>query len=111
MLKTFGVPTQQFSLVATQRLAKRLTLNFDFVATSSYLAPIFQSYGNFFVRVYRFEGNRKGDVTAAYEIPTANDKLRVRLFGTVENVFNQNYYENGFRTARATARGGIALSF
>ena len=110
-LKTFGVPTQQFSLVATQRFDKRLTISFDFVATSTYLAPIFQSYGNFDVRVYRFKGNRKGDLTAAYEIPTAKDKLRVRLFGTVENIFNRDYYENGFRTARATARGGISLSF
>ncbi len=111
VLKTFGVPTQQFSLVATQRFYKRLTLNFDFVAASSYLAPIFQSYGNFDVRVYRFKGNRKGDLTAAYEIPTNNDKLRVRLFGTIENVFNQDYYENGFRTARTRGRGGVALSF
>ena len=101
---TLGIPAHQFSLVATQRIYERLTLNFDFVATNSYL-------GSIFPRVYRFGGLRKGDLTASYEIPTNNDRLRFRLFGTIENIFNRDYYENGFRTARATGRGGLQLSF
>lgn len=104
IFSTLGIPAHQFSVVATQRLFDRLTLNFDFVATNSYLVSVFP-------RVYRFEGLRKGDLTASYEIPTKNDKLRVRLFGTIDNIFNQDYYENGFRTARITGRGGLQLSF
>ncbi|HZH34716.1 MAG TPA: hypothetical protein VEX64_07745, partial [Pyrinomonadaceae bacterium] len=110
IIQTLGVPDHQFSFVATQRLGKRLTLNFDFVSTSSYLAPIF-SNTSFRTRLYRFNGQRKGDLTAAYEIPTNSDKLRFRLFGTIENLFNQDYYENGFRTARATGRGGLQVNF
>ncbi|MEP6923681.1 MAG: TonB-dependent receptor [Pyrinomonadaceae bacterium] len=110
ILQTLGVPHHQFSTVVTQRLFDRLTLNFDFVATSSYLAPIF-SNTSFQTRIYRFAGNRKGDLTASYEIPTNNDKLKLKLFGTIENVFNQDYYENGFRTARIVGRAGISLSF
>ncbi|MDQ4120163.1 MAG: TonB-dependent receptor [Acidobacteriota bacterium] len=110
IVETLGIPVHQFSFVVNQRIVERLNLNFDFVATSAYLAPIFSNQ-TFQTRIYRFEGQRRGDLTASYEIPTDNDKLRVRLFGTIENVFNQDYYENGFRTAGATGRGGLQLSF
>lgn len=110
IIETLGVPVHQFSFVVNQRIFERLNLNFDFAATSSYLAPIFSNQ-TFRTRIYRFEGQRRGDLTASYEIPTSNDKLTVRLFGTIENLFNQDYYENGFRIARTTARGGLQLSF
>ena len=42
ILKTLGVPDDQFSLVATQRF-RRAWVNFDFLATSKYLAPIFSN--------------------------------------------------------------------
>jgi iron complex outermembrane receptor protein len=108
--KSFGIPDHQFSLVVTQRF-KRLSLNFDLLATSSYLAPIFESRPPFRNYTYRFKGARKGDFTAAYEIPTGKDKLRFRLFGTIENLFGYDYYENGFRTAGRTARAGLGVSF
>lgn len=107
--KSYGVPDHQFSLVATQRV-KRLTLNLDFLATSSYLAPIF-SNTTFSSFIYRFRGARKADATASYEIPVNRDKLRFRLFATVENLFDYDYYENGFRTAGRTARGGLSIVF
>ncbi|MBA2493606.1 MAG: TonB-dependent receptor, partial [Acidobacteria bacterium] len=107
--KSYGVPDHQFTVVVTQRI-KRLTVSFDFLATSDYLAPIF-SNTTFQTYVYRFGGNRKADLTASYEIPTNNEKLRFRLFGTIENLFDYDYYENGFRTAGRTARAGLSLSF
>lgn len=109
VLSTLGIPNHQFSFVATQQIAKNLTINFDFAATSSYLAPIFSNQ-TFQTRIYRFNGQRKGDLTISYQIPSNGD-VRWRIFGTVENVFNQAYFENGFRTAKAWARGGVALSF
>ncbi|CAN5610430.1 hypothetical protein BH24ACI2_BH24ACI2_07340 [soil metagenome] len=109
ILQTLGIPIHQFTLVATQRI-KRLTVNFDFLATSDYLAPIF-SNTTFGTYIYRFDGNRKADLTGSYEIPTNNEKLRFRLFGTIENLFDYDYYENGFRTADRTARAGLSLSF
>jgi iron complex outermembrane receptor protein len=112
IIQTLGIPTHQFTFVATQRLFNRLTLNFDFLATSAYLAPVFDS-NNFTFKsyVYRFDGNRRGDLTASYEIPTNNEKLRFRLFGTIENLFDYDYFENGFRTTGRTARGGFSISF
>lgn len=110
VLQTLGVPAHQFTAVVTQRVFDRLNLNFDFVGTSSYFGNI-TNQNTFAARVFRFRGQRRGDLTAAYEIPTSRENLRVRLFGTVENVFNQDYYENGFRTQRATGRGGLQLLF
>ncbi len=108
VLNTLGVPDHQFTFVANQRY-KRFWVNFDFLATSSYLAPIFSNTA-FTTRLYRFQGNRKGDLTGGYTFNVKGDKT-LRLYGTVENVFNQEYYENGFRTAKATARAGMTFGF
>lgn len=108
--ETLGVPSNQFTLVATQRFSKRFNVNFDFLATSEYLAPIF-SNTTFQTYVYRFKGNRRGDLSATYEIPTGNEKLRLRVYGTIENIFGYDYYENGFRTIGRTARIGAGISF
>ncbi|MDQ3634021.1 MAG: TonB-dependent receptor [Acidobacteriota bacterium] len=110
IIETLGVPEHQFTLVATQRFGKRLSVNFDFLATGSYLAPIFSNQ-IFSTRIYRFEGNRRGDLTARYEIPAYNEKLRFSIFGTVENIFDNEYFENGFRTAGRTGRIGLGVNF
>ncbi len=107
IINTLGVPDNQFSLVATQRF-KRAWVNFDLLATSSYLAPIF-SNSTFSTYVYRFSGNRKGDLTAGYLF--GNDRRWLRVYGTVENVFDNEYFENGFKTSRRTARIGMTFGF
>lgn len=107
-LKTLGVPDHQFSLVATQRFG-RAWINFDLLATSDYLAPIF-SNSTFSTYVYRFNGNRRGDLTGGYTFPLKGD-LTMRLFGTAENLFDNEYYENGFRTSGITGRVGVSFGF
>lgn len=109
ILETLGVPKHQFSFIATQSF-KNVTLNFDFLATGSYLAPVFSNttFGSY---VYRFKGNRRGDLTGSYIIPLKREDLRLRVFGTFGNVFGDDYYENGFRTEGRTARGGLGISF
>jgi iron complex outermembrane receptor protein len=109
VLKTLGVPDHQFTLVATKRFAKHAWINFDLVETSSYLAPIFSEF-SFKTYVYRFGGNRKGDLTGGYTFGLGNDRS-LRIYATVENVFDQEYYENGFRTAKAAARVGTTFVF
>ncbi len=109
VIRSLGMPDHQFTLVVTQRF-KRAWVNFDFLATSSYLAPIF-SNSTFNTYIYRFRGNRRGDLTAGYTFGFERDQLNLRIYGTVENVFNHEYYENGFRTSGATARFGTTFSF
>ena len=113
VIKSPGIPTHQFSVVATQRI-KRFFVNFDFAASSSYLFAFynfdFQTFEESY-RVFRFKGNRRADLTAGYNFPFKKDKLNLRLFGTIENLFDYEYYENGFRTAQRNARVGLAFSF
>jgi iron complex outermembrane receptor protein len=108
--KSFGIPDHQFSIVATQYISKRFFVNFDFLATSNYLAPIF-SNSTFRTYTYRFGGNRKADISTSYEIPSFKEKLKWRLFGTVENIFGYEYFENGFQTAGRTFKAGLSVSF
>jgi vitamin B12 transporter len=108
VIETLGIPKHQFTLVATQRI-KRFWASFDLLLASDYLAPIF-SNERFNSYVYRFRGNRRGDLTAGYTFNFKND-LGVRLFGTVENVFDDAYFENGFRTPGRNSRFGLSFSF
>jgi vitamin B12 transporter len=109
VLRNFAIPEHQFTLVANARLGQRVAVNFDLVASSDYLAPIFDPV-TFASRAFRFDGVFKGDVTASYTFPLS-DTRRLRLFGKVENVFDREYYENGFRTPGVNGRAGAALYF
>lgn len=109
IIDTLGIPKHQFTLVATQRI-KDFWVNLDFVATSDYLVPIF-SNSTFSTYVYRFKGNRKADLTAGHNFKINGEKLTLRVFGTVENLFNYEYFENGFRTFGRTGRVGLSFGF
>lgn len=107
--KAYGIPDHEFTLVFTQRF-KRFWVNLDLLATSSYLAPIF-SNSTFGTYIYRFAGNRRGDLTAGYTFRRKKDSMTLRLYGTVENIFAYDYYENGFRTTGRTGRIGLTFGF
>lgn len=102
-IRSFIIPDHQFSLVATQRFGRRVMVNFDFVASSNYIVPIFP-------RVYRFDGLVKADLGASYTLPLT-DTRAIRFYGKVENLFGQNYFEGGFRTPGRTGTGGASFSF
>lgn len=110
LIETLGIPENQFTLVATQRIGKRVFVNFDYVASSSYLAPIF-SNSTFSTVIYRFDGNNRGDLSGRYNFVTLKDKYNFNVFGTVENIFDNDYFENGFRTQGVTGRIGLGLNF
>ena len=103
--RAFVIPRHQFALVATQLIGRRVTLSFDLVASSSYLAPIFDP-GAFASRVYRFESYVKSDFVASYRFEAG-----FRLFGKVENLFDQQIFESGFRTPGRYALVGAAFDF
>jgi iron complex outermembrane receptor protein len=105
----FGIPGHQFTLVATQRF-ERFWVTFDFLATSSYLAPVFSS-STFRQYTYRFEGNRRGDLTAGYTFPLRGARMTLRVYGTIENMFDNEYFENGFRTPGMNGRVGVSFGF
>lgn len=109
-IRSLIVPDHQFSLVATQRLGRRLLVNFDFSASSNYLGAIFDP-ATFGSRGYRFKGLAKADLGASYTLPLGDDKRQLRFFGYVENLFDREYFESGFRTPGRTGRAGASFSF
>jgi vitamin B12 transporter len=109
VIETLGIPKHQFTMTATQRI-KRFWVNADLLAASEYLAPIF-SNSAFNTYLYRFGGNRRVDLTVGYTFPINKDKFSLRVFGTVENLFDHEYFENGFRTVPRNGRIGVNFGF
>ena len=110
VLRTLGIPDDQFTLLVTQNIAKRLDISFDLLVSGDYLAPVFSNQ-TFTTVIYRFGGNRRGDLSAAYEIRLPYERLRLTIGGVVQNVFGEEYFENGFRTEGRTARAALGLRF
>ena len=109
-LRSVGIPDHQFSLVATQRLGRRFLINFDFSASSDYLGAIFDPV-TFVSRGYRFRGLAKADVGASYTLPLTGELRSLRFFAYVDNLFDREYFESGFRTPGRTGRAGAMFVF
>jgi iron complex outermembrane receptor protein len=109
VIRSFTIPDHQFNLTVTQRVGRRLLFNFDFTASSDYLAPVFDP-STFGSVVYRFDGIRKADAGANYTVPLSESRS-LRFFGYVENLFGREYFENGFRTPGRTGKAGAQFSF
>ena len=109
-IRSLVIPDHQFSFVATQRIGRRLLLNFDFSASGNYLGAVFDTV-SFTSRGYRFKGLAKADLGASYSLPLGDDKRQLRFFGYVENLFDREYFESGFRTPGRTGRAGASLVF
>lgn len=109
VLRSLVIPDHQFSLMATQRVGRRLLLNFDFAASSDYLAPILDPV-TFASRAYRFRGLAKADLGASYTL-LLNESRSLRFFGYVDNLFDREYFESGFLTPGRTGRAGAMFVF
>jgi iron complex outermembrane receptor protein len=102
-----GTSDHIFTMVATQRVGRRVDVTFDLSAVSDY-SPSFPSPS--FDTLYIFDGYVKADLVAAYTLPI-DDRLSLRLYGKVENVFDRAYTESGFRAPGAFFIGGAAFRF
>jgi len=113
VLRTFVIPRHQFSATVAQRIGPRILLTFDTLDSGDYLAPVFGNgtSPNFFAeRVLRFDGLRRVNAGASYRLPLGEFKA-ARLYVRGENLLDQNYFENGFRTPGRTAMGGMQFEF
>ncbi len=109
-IRSLVVPDHQFSIVATQRFGRRVMVNFDFSASSDYIGAIFDPV-TFVSRGYRFKGLAKADLGASYSLPLGDDKRQISFFGYVDNLFDREYFESGFRTPGITGRAGATFVF
>ena len=102
-LRTFVQPRHTFTLVAAQQITRRLDVVFDMFAYGSYYIP-------FSGRAFRFKGPVRADLGMSYALPL-NERIGVRFYGKVENLFDREYFESGFRTPGAMFTGGTVLRF
>lgn len=105
----YVIPKHLLGVTLTQRY-RAFLFNFDLNRTGSYIAPVFENNLPFRTAEFKFAGFTKGDVFVSYE-RRQTERVTLVLFGGVENVFNQRYYENGFLAPRALGRGGVSIRF
>ena len=103
--QAFAIPRHQLTLVAAKSFGASFSLAFDLLATSSYLAPVFD-LSTFQSRIYRFDGYVKADLVASYRLPAG-----LRLFGKIENLLDETIHASGFRTPGRYALAGVAYEF
>ena len=105
----YVIPKHLIGFSVTQRI-RALLLSVDVNRTGSYIAPVFENNVPFRQADLRFDGYTKADAFASYERRTG-ERLTWVLFGGVENLFDQTYYENGFLAPGAVGRGGVKFRF
>ena len=98
----FVTPTHQFALSFTQRY-RRFLGSFFLNRIGDYLAPVFPA-------TFTFDGYTKVDAFLTYEHPL-NDRTALEFFGGADNLFDQKYFENGFRAPGIVGRGGVKVRF
>ena len=107
--REFVIPAHLFSINLSHRF-RALVINFDLNHTGSYIAPVFESDFPFRQANLRFNAYTKADLFAAYE-RALSERVTFILFGGADNLFDVEYFENGFRAPGLAARGGVNLRF
>jgi vitamin B12 transporter len=102
-LRTFAQPRHTFTLFAAQQITRRLDVVFDMFAYGSYFFP-------FSSRAFKFSAPVKVDLGMSYTVPMS-DRVNMRFYGKVENLFDREYFESGFRTPGAIFTGGMGVRF
>jgi vitamin B12 transporter len=103
----FSVPAHTYTFTANQEIGRRTSVNLDLYRSSLYYNPL-SAAGR--PRAYRYPGITKADFVVSRQI-NRSEKHPMRLYVKVDNMFNQEYYENGFLVPRATWLGGLQVMF
>ncbi|HKQ54202.1 MAG TPA: TonB-dependent receptor, partial [Pyrinomonadaceae bacterium] len=107
LLQEYVIPRHLFGLTLNQRY-RAFLISFDLNHTGSYLAPVFDL--SFQQAVLTFGGYTKADAHLSYE-RALSEGVRLILFGGADNIFDVEYFENGFRAPGIVGRGGASLRF
>ncbi|HET7112560.1 MAG TPA: TonB-dependent receptor [Pyrinomonadaceae bacterium] len=105
----YVIPKHLLGLTLRQRY-RSLLFSVDVNRTGSYIAPVFENGFPFRMAELTFSGYTKADAFASYET-RRSERVVVVLFGGVENVFDREYYENGFLAPGVVGRAGITVRF
>jgi len=105
----YVIPRHLFSMTLNQRYRSFL-FSFDLNRTGSYLQPIFENDFPFRTAELTFPGFTKADLFGSYE-RRLGEKVTATFFAGVDNLFDEKYFENGFRAPGIAARGGATFRF
>jgi vitamin B12 transporter len=101
--QSFDSPRHQYSVFATERFSTRITGYFGYVGSTDYLASV---YGG----AFQFSGQERAQTSISYRMPL-KEFSSVRFYFKADNLFNQTYFEDGFRTPGITFTGGTKFDF
>jgi outer membrane receptor protein involved in Fe transport len=109
LLPEFVIPRHLFSVSLSQSF-RRLQISTEVNRTGSYIAPVFENDFPFRAANLKFDGYTKVDLFGSYRRPIG-ERLEAVFFAGAENLFNQLYFENGFRAPGIVGKGGLKLEF
>lgn len=105
--RALTTPRHTATFLITQRFGKRVDVTFDMFRSGQFYVPFFAVSRT---RAFVSPGYTKGDIVAGYKV-WANDKRNLRAYGKFDNVFNQLYYENGWRAPQAWGIVGLSFTY
>jgi outer membrane receptor protein involved in Fe transport len=97
------ITPNSFSMVVLQQFGRHVDASFAFLAASDYLYQLSR-------RTFIFPGPRQATVSAGYT-RSLSERLSLRIYGRINNLSDQTYYEDGFRTPGRWATSGLTFSF
>ena len=105
----YGLSKHQLTLQTISSLSDRVTVAATALVASSYLAPL-TNVVTFATGTFRFSGMKRLDVSGTYRV-TPRTRGGVSVFGRIENVTNQTYFESGFLAPGRVANVGVKCAF
>lgn len=109
---SFSNPRHVFNLIVNQRW-RRFNVNFDLNAISQYDNPVF-SPGELFIGfaspIFTFDGYVKADLSVSYRLPVG-ERRSVEFFAKGSNIFDDEYFEDGFQTPGIVGTAGVKFRF
>ena len=110
LLQTPRIYPHTFSLTVLKQFGAHWDASFDFIGGSRFLYQLFEPSPPFSVLAYSFKGPRQASLSAGYTIPL-DERRKLRIYARLENLGDQQYFEDGFPTPGFVARGGVQFNF
>ncbi|HEY3938626.1 MAG TPA: TonB-dependent receptor [Bryobacteraceae bacterium] len=110
LLQTPRIYPQTFTLTLMKQFGRHWDASFDFLAGSRFLFQLFDPLPPYSALAYSFKGPRQAGLSLGYTRPLG-EREKLRIYTRLENLANQDYFENGFPTPGFVARGGVQFSF
>jgi outer membrane receptor protein involved in Fe transport len=107
--REYAIPRHMLGITLNQRYKARL-FSLDLNHVGDFIQPVFENDFPFRTAELTFPGYTKADLFASYE-HRLSERVAATLFAGADNIFDQTYFENGFRAPGVGMRGGVTFRF